>query len=193
MARRPGPSLDRQQVIDAAVALVDAEGAEALGVTRLAEVLGIRPPSLYHHVGKGDALARALVHEAARSQLHALTAAVAGVDAPEDALRALAHGARAWARRHPGLQAHLARTPPDNDHPDFRPVLDALLALFGRPLAAWGLEGEHAVHTARAVRAAVHGFVLLEQAGQFALAVDPEASFAWMVDGLVRGLRPAAG
>lgn len=47
-ARRSGLSRDR--VIEAAVALADRTGTDALTIRRLADDLGVKPMSIYHHV-----------------------------------------------------------------------------------------------------------------------------------------------
>jgi hypothetical protein len=56
-------------------------------------------------------------------------------------------------------------------------------------LRGYGLEGDDAIHAARAVRSALHGFVSLEAAGGFGLPVELDASFERMVGALARGLR----
>lgn len=48
--------LSRAQVLDTAVALLDAEGRSALTMRRLAEELGVKAPSLYVHVRNKDDL-----------------------------------------------------------------------------------------------------------------------------------------
>ncbi|MEJ2860172.1 TetR/AcrR family transcriptional regulator [Actinomycetospora flava] len=52
-SRRP---LTRAAIVDAAVALADAEGIEAVSMPRLARTLGAAPMSLYRHVPHKDAL-----------------------------------------------------------------------------------------------------------------------------------------
>lgn len=53
-ARRPKraarPPLDREQIVRAALRIVDAEGVEALSLRRLADALGVTPMSIYWHV-----------------------------------------------------------------------------------------------------------------------------------------------
>jgi AcrR family transcriptional regulator len=49
MARPRQTLLTRQRIVDAASALVDAEGLEALSMRRLATELGVQGPSLYNH------------------------------------------------------------------------------------------------------------------------------------------------
>lgn len=54
--REAGP-LSRERVLDAAVALADADGLAAVTMRSLANALGLKPMSLYHYVrGKEDVL-----------------------------------------------------------------------------------------------------------------------------------------
>jgi len=62
MARpRNGPLLTRDQIVVAALDLVDHDGLDALSMRKLATRLGVDPMSIYHHVPGKDALLRALV------------------------------------------------------------------------------------------------------------------------------------
>lgn len=56
-------SLSRQDVVAAASACVEREGASALGVSRVARELGIKPPAIYKHLESGAALQKAVVLE----------------------------------------------------------------------------------------------------------------------------------
>ena len=188
MGRRKGPALTRADVIAAAIRCVEAEGPDALGVSRVARELGIQPPSIYNHVGKGDALAWAVVIEANRILLASLESAVEGLSEPEAQLRALAHGTRSWAIEHKGLYELMGRVQPDNDDPDFWPTMRRTIGLFARPLAALGVAESDAIHAIRGFRSAMHGFLLLEASGQFQLADRPEDSYRWLVEALIRGL-----
>ena len=55
---RPGPrpSLNLKQIVDATVALADAEGIEAVSMQRVAEGVGVTPMALYRYVGSKDDL-----------------------------------------------------------------------------------------------------------------------------------------
>ena len=61
-------ALDRQQIIDEALRLVDDEGLEALSLRTLAGRLGVQAPTLYWHIGSKaellDALADAIMDDA---------------------------------------------------------------------------------------------------------------------------------
>jgi len=61
MSTRPAQPLTRQLLFDRALAIVDADGLDALTMRRLAAELGVQAPSLYNHVaGKDDLLDGAL-------------------------------------------------------------------------------------------------------------------------------------
>jgi hypothetical protein len=58
-------------------------------------------------------------------------------------------------------------------------------------LRGYGLEGDDAIHGARIVRAALHGFAALEAAEGFGIDLSPDETFARLVAALDRGLAPA--
>src|SRR6185437_6251340 len=60
-ARQPRLPLSRERVLEAAVALAQAEGLEALTMRRLADELGAGAMTLYHHVPNQDALIDGMV------------------------------------------------------------------------------------------------------------------------------------
>lgn len=60
MAKRSG-TLDRDRVLDAALALADEEGLDALSMRRIGRALGVEAMSLYNHVADKDDLLDGLV------------------------------------------------------------------------------------------------------------------------------------
>jgi len=62
MGRPKGqPTLTRQRIVDAALALVDAGGISGLSMRKLGDRLGVDPMSVYHYIPNKDALLRAVV------------------------------------------------------------------------------------------------------------------------------------
>jgi AcrR family transcriptional regulator len=53
--------IDREQVLDAAMRLIERDGANGLTMRRLANELGVAPTAIYWHVGKRQDLIAALV------------------------------------------------------------------------------------------------------------------------------------
>jgi AcrR family transcriptional regulator len=188
--------LSRQAVVDAALALVERDGAAALGMRAVADALGVRPASLYKHVGDLAGLA-ALLAEAAAAALSArIDAALAREAAPQaDAATALRRTADAYvrfARERPALYAYLTTAAPAGGAGGAALPGAERKALWNRLLAVVGALTGDADDTAGAVAAwaFLHGFVALEQAGAYG-ASGPRGGLARGVDALARGLTPA--
>ncbi|MCU1517741.1 MAG: transcriptional regulator, TetR family [Pseudarthrobacter sp.] len=102
--------LNRTRVLDAAVALADAEGVEALSMRRLAQDLGVVPMALYKHVANKDELLDGMV-----DVLIGEIAPVAGGAGWKNAVRMRVLSARQALLRHPWarqvLETRTTRTP----------------------------------------------------------------------------------
>jgi len=181
----PRKGLDRERVVDAALALADAEGLEAVTLARVAAALGVRSPSLYNHVEGRDGLLRAVATRATAELATALRRAATG-RAGADAIAAVAQAQRAYALEHPARYAATVAAPEDPDH---AAAAAEAVEVLETVLGATGLEGDDLVHAARALRAAVHGFAAIEAAGGFGLPVDPDVSFERLVAVLAAGIR----
>lgn len=187
MARRAG--LSPAAVVATAADLADSDGLGALTLASIAGTVGVRTPSLYNHVAGLDDVRRRLALLALGEIDAALRTAVMG-RAGEDALVSLGRAYRSYARRHPGRYAATVRAPDPADAELAAAGAAAVEPLFA-VLRGYGLRGEGAVHAARAVRSALHGFVALETAGGFGIPVDVEESFEAMLAALARGLGDA--
>jgi len=181
----PRAGLTPQIVAQAAAALVDRDGPAALTITRVADELGVRPPSLYNHVDHRDALERLVALDGIDRLADGCRTAVMG-RALGDGLRELAHAYRAFATSHPGTYQLTQRSRPGDTDYEVRAarVLEPILAL----LSGYGLPEPDLIHAARTLRSALHGFVTLEQHVGFGLDIDVSTSFDWMLDALERSL-----
>lgn len=200
--------LSRTAVVAAALALLDARGRDALGMRAVGDVLGVRPASLYKHVGDLAGLETLLAEAAAAALADALDAALAelapprvrprsaGRADPAAALRAVATAYVGFAREHPARYALLTTVVPATVVPG-GPATghsgDERKALWIRLLAVVGALTGDADDTGAAVAvwAFLHGFVALEQAGLYG-ASGPRGGLARGVDALARGLRATA-
>ena len=186
MASRLG--LDRRAVVATAVAIVDRQGTSALTMTKLADELGIRLPSLYAHLKGQLDLRRELWLWAVSDLGDRLGEAVMGRSG-EDALLAFATELRDYARRHPG-RYQLTLDPPVPFDEEAAAARRRANAPFRAVVRSFGLEDEQAVHVGRALRAAIHGFVALEAYDALAQQ-GADDSFRALIGLLCRGLQPA--
>jgi AcrR family transcriptional regulator len=174
-----GVGLDRAKVIEAACVLADEEGPESLTLSHLADRLGVRAPSLFKHVENLQDL-RGAVAARVYQELERVTQAADGD------LLALAVAWRRWAKEHPGMYALAARTHlagSVEQQQAGKVTLDRVLDAVRR------VSSDDPVHGARAIRAMIHGFVLLEQAEGFGLDTSVEESFSRAMGALIRGLK----
>jgi AcrR family transcriptional regulator len=188
MARR---RLNRRRVVEKAVQLADeARDARAVTLSALAAALEIRSPSLYNHVDGIDDLRQALALYGLEELIGRMRMAVAG-RVGREALVAMARAYRDFAQEHPGIYPLIIRAP-EPDEAELVALAQELLQMFLLVLASLGLEGDEALHAVRGLRALLHGFVALEVAGGFKMALPQEESFRWLVDTYLDGLERAS-
>jgi AcrR family transcriptional regulator len=170
----------RAKVVERAIRIIDADGPDALTLSRLARELGIRPPSLFDHVAGLPELLRTLRIRSFEAQTELLRVAASG-RSRDDALRAVAAAYREFTTAHPGLYRMSVRTFV-GDAPEVQRAAGSLLAAFLEILRGYTLSDDEVVHAARFARAALHGFLMLESEGGFGLDADVAASFERTVD-----------
>jgi AcrR family transcriptional regulator len=155
-----------REIVAAARALLEEEGAGALSMRRLADRLGIRAPSIYKHLPDKRTLEAALISEGFEETAVAFADAVEGSEQP---LVALAAAYRDFARRHPHLYRLMTERPLAREL--LTPGVEARAAQ--PPLDA--LDGD--ADRARAVWAFAHGMTILELNDRFPPGADLDA--AW--------------
>lgn len=166
--------LDHTAVIEAAAAIADRDGLDALTLSALAARLGIRSQSLYAHVDGLDGLQRDLALHAVQLLGEELRAAAIGRSG-RGALEAIADTYVAFATRHPGLYAATIRNATGDTEllAANQRAGDAL----GRILESFGLEGDDNVHAHRAIWSAIHGFITLSHAGAFSRPASTDETY----------------
>ena len=184
MSHRAG--LDQASVVEAAVKLIDEEGIEQLSLGRLAERLGVRTPSLYNHVAGLPGLKHDLTLYCLHDLLDLILRSTVGKSRAE-AIFALANAYRAYAREAPGHYALTVQAPDPGDQ-EVQALAQQLVDVVRAVLAPYRLSEEDAIHAIRGLRSIVHGFISLEGAGGFAMPVDLDASFHWLINVFVAGL-----
>ncbi len=185
MGRKLGLTLE--QVVEAAAEIADRDGLDALSLASVASALGVRSPSLYHHVAGLAGLRRQLSIHAGRLLAAELAASVEGLDAVE-ALRAMAIQLRSFAHRHPGMYDSFLPAPSPDEDPEVAAALAEPIGVVGSVLTEMGIDPATVIPLIRALRAAVHGFVDLELQGGFGLPDDIDDSFTTTIDLVIEAI-----
>ncbi|HVL22485.1 MAG TPA: TetR/AcrR family transcriptional regulator [Thermomicrobiales bacterium] len=166
MTDTPPRSPRAQEIVAAALDILEREGREALTMRRLGDAVGMRAPSLYKHFPDKAAVEIALMDEGFAQMAAALEDAIAGEG---DALAPLARAYRAFAKAHP----HLYRLVTAGELPRDR-LLPGVEVRAAAPLLR--VTGDPDL--ARAVWAFAHGMVILELDGRFPPGADLDAAWA---------------
>ncbi|MBF4613355.1 WHG domain-containing protein [Curtobacterium sp. VKM Ac-1376] len=175
-------------MVAAGADLADEIGFAELTMGRLADRVGVRPPSLYKHVASQDDLSRRIAELALNEAADAVGAATQGRSG-RDALHAAAAALRGFVLRHPGRYAAtvgLTLTGPDD------PVAIAEargLEPFLAVLRGYDVASADTTHALRALRSIFHGFATIEADGGFQWGTATDESFEWLIDLVDLGLR----
>ncbi|WP_020666101.1 TetR/AcrR family transcriptional regulator [Amycolatopsis nigrescens] len=132
--RREQPSLSREQIVAAALRLMDAEGIDALSMRKLGTLLNAGATSMYTHVANKDELIELVVDEVYGE----VELPVPGADWLA-AVTGCAHSIRATVLRHPWLVSVLGEAGVAYLGPNLIRLTEAILAVFeegGFPLEA---------------------------------------------------------
>ena len=150
------PVLSRERVLDAAIALADAQGIEAVTMRRLADAVGAKPMSLYHHLANKEEVVDGMV-DVVFAEIELPTPALGW----KEAARLRARSARRVLIAHPWavplLESRRSPGPATLRHHD------AVIGAYREN----GFDIAMAAHAVSVVDAYVYGFVLTEAALPF--------------------------
>lgn len=170
-------------ILDAAVALLEADGPAGLTTRAVCEAAGVKAPTLYHHFGDKDGLERALVRRAMAEFMQRKRAPAATAD-PLEQLRFGWDVAVEFALKRPALHALFAQHV--RSHPDLAAEGYALMRARVQRLVDTGRFRLPTDAAARAVWAASQG--VLSLVGQSAARKDVEATSSLLFDAVVNAL-----
>jgi AcrR family transcriptional regulator len=155
-------NLTGDAVLSAAANLVEEQGYCSLNISSLANALGVKPPSLYNHFkGIGDVWGQLVSVLLSRIEVAVRNAAVGRSE--EAAVREIAYTYRRFAHEHGELYHALANAVSI----DGSSALASFASTLRQVLHPFELKQADETDFIRIFRAALHGFVSLENAGFF--------------------------
>ncbi len=181
----PRAGLSTSGVVDAALAIVDEAGPNALTLAAVAARSGVAAPSLYKHIGSLAEL-RALVGVRVMEEMtERFSSAVVG-RAGDDAVAVLMRSYREYVVQHPARYATMPQEPLHDLA--FAAAGTRLLGIFFAVLRGYGLENSATIHTTRCLRATVHGFASIEASGGFGLPEDVDETYEQLIQMVLASL-----
>jgi AcrR family transcriptional regulator len=152
-------SLNKEQIVDAAIALIEQNGLADLSMRRLAADLGVGTMTLYSHVPNKEALLNGVVQKI----LEEIETPAGDVEPWTERVRFILRSFRQAALRHPTVVQLIAVNPPWTP-PALRATEVGVAAL-----KEAGFGDEAAAHAYRLLASYVIGYVSLELGGFFAM------------------------
>ncbi len=187
----PRAGLTPARVVAAGAQLADEVGYADATLSKLAERVGVRTPSLYKHVAGQDDLNRRIAALALTEAADAIGAATQG-RAGRDALGAAARALREFVLTHPGrYAATISVTPTGPDDPLALAEARAL-GVFVAVLRGYAIAPQDMTHALRALRSVFHGFASHQAGRGFQWETDVDESFEWLIALVDEGLRGMA-
>ena len=184
----PYPSkISQEAIVEMARQMIEEAGVDRLLVNTLAARLEVKTPSLYRYVDNKTDLLRAVNEATFRDLFAAIGPALESSASAEQRTLAIAHAYRDFAHAHPityGLAYTntIAKLRPDDDEQE-----QAVLPF--QALMAEISGDEESLPALRGLMALIHGFVMLELAGQFRRGGDLNAAFEKSVRAYIAGWR----
>lgn len=152
--------LSRQRILEAAVAIIDRDGLDALSMRQLGRTLGVKAMSLYYYFKSRDELLDGAVEAIMEEIVHTVNIKKSNSQSWQSATRNFINAYRVVGKKRPN-RFHLVTQ---------RPLKTAAAKKVGRVLAdallSSGLETDAAMIAYRAVTCFAAGFVLLENSGK---------------------------
>jgi len=160
--------LTREQVIDAALRLMDDEGLDAVSMRRVAREVGVEAMSLYNHVRDKEDLLDGVVE---RIMAEFVFPEASPDSDPMSYGRKIARGWRSLLKTHPNVMALFAhRHKPMRSIDSLRPMEVAL-----RALREMGLPVEDSVKAFQVIGGYIMGYVMMESGAMFTPGDDEDA------------------
>lgn len=175
----PRANLSSAKILDAALQWVDVHSYEQLSMAALAQTFDVAVPSLYKHVPSLSWIKRTMAEHALQELVNVLEQAAKGRH-QQEALTHISRAYRAYAKTHRGQYEAIQRAPGPSDT-DLQSLGEQALRPIYDMLETYGRTGDQATHDVRLLRAALHGFVSLEEEGGFGLPLNIEESFDHLI------------
>lgn len=174
-----------ETIIDIAWQMISDEGVEAFSMHKLAAHFGIKTPSLYRYFKRTELL-RAVNAMTTTHLFEAIAPALESTMPPADKIMNLALRYREFAHANPIVYGLLYTNTID----ELRPETDESSVLPFQHLMAQLSGDEDSLSATRGLLAIMHGFVMLELAGQLRRGGNLDEAYRYSVAIFINGLSP---
>ena len=184
MARK---GLSKELIIDTAMTLVEEEGYTNLSMRNLAKRLDVKAASLYNHIKSTDDLNSEICIKIADDFFHAQKASMAG-KSPQEAILALANAYRNLAKEKQKFYEIVVMLPNSTNEALYEKRKN-LFFIVMEAVSKFNLTEEQKFFWQRTLRATVHGFASLENAGYFTIpTINNDEMYNAAILNIIKGM-----
>ena len=182
-------NLTKEKIIQVAFSLADEIGINQVTFPKLAEILGIKYPSLYNHFANMDTLKIEMTICHLKELNLKLMQKLIGKSG-KDAIQAFAHVYRDLAFESKTAYGLYVNIPSTKDDEVIR-LAKETNSIIHQILDFYIKDEKQLIHKSRALRSLLHGFVSLYSFGYFHNnEIDLEESFQLMINDFILSLQP---
>lgn len=174
------PRIDRQTIVDAALAILRADGLDAVSFRNVARAIGVKAPSLYWHVKDKRELLALIFERLVRDMI----AAVPPSETWQDWLRNLATTSYRHQQRTRDIQRVILEARPG------LAMLGEFSTIFSEGLTSRGFDPAHAFDAQRSVMTLATGWAMMPADPNYPEGT-PEPSFLRTLDVVIAGWEQA--
>lgn len=183
----PRCGLNRQIILQASITLIETQGYHNFSMRELAKALNIKAASLYNHIESAGELLT-MISDYAIELLNQTESTAVGSLTGDDAVRALSHAYRRFAKEHPDLYRVILNIFKTHD-PKMEQTGMKITLPFLKVLRAYPLDEMQRYHWQRILRSTLHGFISQEAAGYFShFPIDEEETYRLGIESFLDGL-----
>jgi len=184
MARK---GLSKELIIDTAMALVEEEGYNNLSMRNLAKRLDVKAASLYNHIKSTDDLNSEICIKIADDFFQAQKASMEG-KSPQEAILALANAYRNLAKEKQKFYEIVVMLPNSTNEALYE-KRKSLFFIVMEAVSKFNLTEEQKLFWQRTLRATVHGFASLENAGYFTIpTINNDEMYNAAIMNIIKGM-----
>jgi AcrR family transcriptional regulator len=184
----PYPSkLDSETLVEVAWQMMEDDGVEAFSMHNLARHFKVKTASLYRYYKKTELL-RAVNAYTEDKLYQAISVSLNSDLSPTEKIMEIAEAYRAFALAHPTTYGLLYTNTIDELRPDFEEGVQEILPF--QALMAELSGEEQSLPALRGIVAIMHGFVMLELAGQLRREGSLDEAYTYTIESFLRGIVP---
>lgn len=183
----PYPSkLDSKTLAEVAWQMMEDEGVESFSMHKLAAYFSVKTASLYRYYKKTELL-RAVNAYTEAKLFEAITPALQADAHPIDKVRQIAFDYRQFGLSHPTTYGLMYTNTIDELRPDFEEGVQAVTPF--QTLISHLSGDADSLSALRGLLAIMHGFVMLELAGQLRRGGDLDEVYQYAIEAYIKGLQ----